>query len=116
MTRAETRDVLAGMSGGEPEAIAKAVGVRDGRLDSSTLPDTTVALVRIAALIAMDAPPASYGRQVGAAFESGASAEDILNVLRAVAPQVGSARVIAAAPELMLAMGMSLPGCTEEDV
>ncbi len=71
---------------------------------------TTVALVRIATLIALDAPPASYGRQVAIALEAGASAEDILGVLRAVAPQVGTARVVAAAPELMLALGMTLPG------
>ena len=30
-------------------------------------------------------------------------------MLRAVAPQVGGPRVVAAAPELMLAMGLSLP-------
>ena len=73
---------------------------------------TTVALVRIATLIALDAPPASYGRQVAMALEAGASAEDILGVLRAVAPQVGTARVVAAAPELMLALGLTLPEAT----
>ncbi|MDQ2676952.1 MAG: carboxymuconolactone decarboxylase family protein [Actinomycetota bacterium] len=109
MSHRETRDALAGMSGGEPDSIAQAVGLDAGALDVSPLPGRTVALVRIATLIALDAPPASYGRQVAAALESGASPEDILGVLRAVAPQVGTARVVAAAPELMLAMGMSLP-------
>ena len=103
------------MSGGEPDSIAQVVGLREGALDASPLSATTVALVRIATLIALDAPPASYGRQVAVALDSGASPEDILAVLRAVAPQVGSARVVAAAPELMLAMGMSLPGGAEED-
>ena len=103
------------MSGGEPDTIARAVGLREGALDASPLTDTTVALVRIATLIALDAPPASYGRQVAMALDSGASPEDILGVLRAVAPQVGTARVVAAAPELMLAMGMSLPGGVEDD-
>ena len=37
------------------------------------------------------------------------SPEDILGVLRAVAPQVGGPRVIAAAPEIMLALGLALP-------
>ena len=36
-----------------------------------------------------------------------------LGVLRAVAPQVGGPRVIAAAPEIMLALGLSLPDMTE---
>jgi hypothetical protein len=31
-------------------------------------------------------------------------------VLRAIAPQVGGPKVMAAAPEIMLAMGLSLPG------
>ena len=44
-----------------------------------------------------------------AVFDEGASPEDILGVLRAVAPQVGGPRVVAAAPELMLALGLSLP-------
>ncbi len=115
MARRETRDALAGMSGGEPATIAKAVGLREVALDASPLTETTIALVRIATLIALDAPPASYGRQVAMARDSGASPEDILGVLRAVAPQVGTARVVAAAPELMLAMGMSLPGGGEDD-
>jgi alkylhydroperoxidase/carboxymuconolactone decarboxylase family protein YurZ len=35
--------------------------------------------------------------------------EEILGVLRAVAPQVGGPRVIAAGPEIMLALGLPLP-------
>lgn len=114
MSRRETREALAGLSGGEPETVARAIGLREDAPDTSTLPETTVALVRIATLIALDAPPASYGRQVGVALDAGASSEDILGVLRAVAPQVGTARVVAAAPELMLALGMSLPGGEHE--
>jgi len=39
--------------------------------------------------------------------------EDILGVLRALAPQVGTPRVVAAAPELMLALGLALPESTD---
>ena len=73
----------------------------------------TFGLVKIAALIALDAPPASYAWQVANAIEGGASADDILGVLRAVAPQVGGPRAIAAAPEIMLALGLSLPDGAE---
>lgn len=97
------------MAGGEPESIARAVGIREPAVEHSPLTPRTAALVRIATLIALDAPPASYGRQVTMAIEAGATSEDILAVLRTVAPQVGIARVIAAAPELMLALGMTLP-------
>src|SRR5687768_3316190 len=113
MTRQETREALAGMSGGEPEVIARTVGLREPAVDYPPLTPRAVALVRIAALIALDAPPASYGREVTTAIEAGVTSEHILAVLRAVAPQVGTARVIAAAPELMLALGMTLPGGDE---
>jgi alkylhydroperoxidase/carboxymuconolactone decarboxylase family protein YurZ len=63
-------------------------------------------LVKIAALIALDAPSASYIGQVEFAREAGVDADEILHVLVAVAPQVGLPRAIAAAPELMLALGL----------
>ena len=47
----------------------------------------TFALVKIAALIALDAPPASYAWQVGNALNEGVSPEDMLAVLRAIAPR-----------------------------
>jgi alkylhydroperoxidase/carboxymuconolactone decarboxylase family protein YurZ len=40
----------------------------------------------------------------------GVTPEDILGVLVAVAPQVGGPRVIAAAPEIMLALGLDIDG------
>jgi 4-carboxymuconolactone decarboxylase len=59
--------------------------------------------------LSLDAPPASYLWQVSNALDSGASPADILGVLRAVAPQVGGPRVIGAAPEIMVALGLALP-------
>ena len=73
----------------------------------------TFSLVQIAALIALDAPPASYAWQIANALEADATAEDILGVLRAVALQVGGPRAVAAAPEIMLALGLSLPSGDE---
>ena len=75
----------------------------------SGLDSRSFALVKIAALIAMDAPPASYVWQVANALAEGATPEDILGVLVAVAPQVGGPRVVAAAPEIMVALGLTLP-------
>jgi alkylhydroperoxidase/carboxymuconolactone decarboxylase family protein YurZ len=47
--------------------------------------------------------------QVTAALASGATPRDILGVLTAIAPQVGMPRVVAAAPEIMLALELDLP-------
>jgi 4-carboxymuconolactone decarboxylase len=105
----ETQETLSGISGGDLELLEGAMGLREAAREESRLDPRTFALVKIAALIALDAPPASYAWQVGNALGEGATPEDILGVLHAIAPQVGGPKVIAAAPEIMLALGLSLP-------
>jgi alkylhydroperoxidase/carboxymuconolactone decarboxylase family protein YurZ len=105
---ADTHQTLSGISAGDTDVIEKAIGLRELNREGSTLDPRTFALVKIAALIALDAPPASYGWQVANALAEGATPEDLLGVLRAVAPQVGGPKVVAAAPEIMLAMGLPL--------
>ena len=63
------------------------------------------ALLRIAALIALDAAPPSYMSAVEAGLEAGASYDEIVGTLIAVIPIVGVARVVSAAPNLALALG-----------
>jgi 4-carboxymuconolactone decarboxylase len=108
-----THEMLAGISAGDAQILETAIGLREGQLEASGLEPSTFALVKIAALIALDAPPASYAWQVANAIEDGATPEEILGVLIAVASQVGGPRVIAAAPEIMLALGLSLPDGAE---
>jgi len=109
----ETHSTLSDLSRGGIEILEAAVGLRESHLEATGLDSRTFALVKIAALIALDAPPASYAWQVANALEDGATPEDILGVLRAVGPQVGGPRVVAAAPEIMVALGLSLPETDE---
>jgi alkylhydroperoxidase/carboxymuconolactone decarboxylase family protein YurZ len=106
---ADTHQTLSGIATGDSEVMETVMGLRELNREGSGLDDRSFALVKIAALIAMDAPPASYVWQVGNALEAGVTPEDILGVLFAVAPQVGGPRVIAAGPEIMLALGLPLP-------
>lgn len=106
---AETHQTLSGISAGDADILEKAIGLRELNREGSGLDGRTFALVKIASLIALDAPPASYAWQVANAIDEGVTPEDIVGVLKAVAPQVGGPRVIAAAPEIMLALGLSLP-------
>jgi len=108
VVEAETHQKLSGISAGNLEILESAVGLRELNREGSGLDGRTFALVKIAALIALDAPPASYAWQIANALEEGATPEDFIGVLRAVAPQVGGPRVIAAAPEIMVAMGLPL--------
>ena len=65
-------------------------------LEASSLDPETLTLVRIAALVAVDAPAASYLLNLAAASEIGIDAEQVRGVLAAVAPIVGTARVASA--------------------
>jgi len=104
-----TRDALSGLAVGDVDVLSQAAGFREAEQKDSSLDPASFGLVKIAALIALDAPPASYLWQVTAALEAGATPAQILGVLRAVAPQVGVPKVVAAAPEIMLALGLALP-------
>ena len=104
-----TRNTLAGLSEGDVDLLEEGLKAREQWQQASGLDPRTYSLVKIAALIAQDAPPASYLWQVANALDSGATPSEIVGVLRAIAPQVGGPRCVAAAPEIMVALGLSLP-------
>jgi alkylhydroperoxidase/carboxymuconolactone decarboxylase family protein YurZ len=110
---AATRDALLGLAVGDADVLREAVDIREAEQQSSGLDPVTFGLVKVAALIALDSPPASYMWQIANALDAGATPAEILGVLRAVAPQVGGPKIIAAAPEIMVALGLSLPADRE---
>ena len=77
-------------------------------IEASNLDAETLMLVRIAALVAVDAPPASYLLNLGAASELDINAEQVRDVLAAVAPIVGTARVVSATSKIMRALALEL--------
>jgi alkylhydroperoxidase/carboxymuconolactone decarboxylase family protein YurZ len=74
-------------------------------IEASTLEAKELMLVRIAALIAVNAPPASYLLNLGAASELGIDLDDVRGVFAAVAPIVGTPRVLHAAGNVFRALG-----------
>ena len=86
-------------------------------IEASTLDEESLMLVRIAALVAVDAPPSSYLLNIGAAGDVGIDAEQVQGVLAAVAPIVGTARIASAAGNMMRALGFAeeLAELAEED-
>lgn len=65
-------------------------------------------LVRVAALVASDAPPLSYLANARLASDVGITIDDVQSVLVAVAPIVGTARVVAAAGNITRALGFAI--------
>src|SRR3984893_17772200 len=103
-----TRDTLAGLSMGDLGVLGELKEYRAAEQEQSGLDGRTFSLVKIAALIALDAPPASYLWQVEQVRDAGATPRGFVGILRAVMPQVGGPRATAAAPELMVALGIEL--------
>jgi alkylhydroperoxidase/carboxymuconolactone decarboxylase family protein YurZ len=105
---AATEEKLARLAMSDPEMLLAGLEARADWQATSGLDGRTYSLAKIATLIALDAPPASYLWQVANAVAAGCTAQDILGVLIAVAPQVGGPRTVAAAPEIMVALGLML--------
>jgi alkylhydroperoxidase/carboxymuconolactone decarboxylase family protein YurZ len=69
---------------------------------------------RIAALVAVDAPAASYLAHVGPAMDAGVTVEQLQNILIAVAPIVGTARTASAAANITAALGIVIVAAEAE--
>jgi alkylhydroperoxidase/carboxymuconolactone decarboxylase family protein YurZ len=70
-------------------------------------------LVRLAALIAVDAPEAAFASTIRAALRSGVSPGQVVDVLMAIARTVGIARVVAASPRIGAALGLEIDPALE---
>ena len=76
-------------------------------IEASSLDAETLMLVRIAALIAVDAPPVSYAFNLAAAGDLQIDPEQVRGVLAAVAPIVGTARVASATGNIVSALELA---------
>ena len=96
--------MLEQMVDSNPELFEGLVGLQLQNIENSGLDPRVHAMVRLASLISVGAPPASFAWQVSLARESGVTADEIAGVLVAVAPTAGLPRVMAAAPEIKAAL------------
>ncbi len=65
-------------------------------------------IARLAAMVAVDAPPISYFASASAIQESGLTTEDIQGVMIAVAPVTGAPRVMSAGGHILRALGIAV--------
>lgn len=79
-----------------------------GSLERSSLDPVALMQVRIAALVAVDAPPLSYLLNLSFASELGVTSEQIEGILVAIAPIVGTTRIVAAAGAIEEALGIAI--------
>ncbi len=74
-------------------------------LDNSDLSARELMIARIAALVAIDASAASYALNALPATDSGITLDDVEGILVAVAPVVGTARIVSAAANIAEGLG-----------
>jgi len=76
-------------------------GMTTEAFEASGLDHDTLVLVWLAALVALDAPTESYLMNLAAASQTAVSVERLHQVLTAIAPIVGTARVVSATSRIM---------------
>jgi 4-carboxymuconolactone decarboxylase len=92
----------------DEQCIRSLLGIRLSGDKTAGLDPKTHALVRLAALIALGASGVSYGWAVDAALAAGATADEIVGTLIAVAPITGLARVVSATPAVARSIGYDI--------
>ncbi len=111
---AEYEERLRSLAISDERFVQSVLGIGLDTIDQSRLDPKTHALVRLGALLAIDAAPSSYQSIVETAVTAGASVDEIVGAVVAVAPLTGIARVVSAAPELALALGYDVDKALEE--
>ena len=108
MTQTAPDNALDSIAAGDMPVLETVFAMQLDALERSGMDAETYVLVRLAALVAMDAPPVSYAFTIGAAADAGVTLPQAQSVLIALAPLVGTARITAAAGNIVRAMaGMS---------
>jgi 4-carboxymuconolactone decarboxylase len=106
--------LLRGLAAGDETLLQSVLavppqGARPTRLTRAAgLPPATRALVVLAALLAANGSTTSLRWAVELGDQAGVEHEEVIAVLATVAAVVGSARVVAAAPRLALAIGYDI--------
>ena len=102
-----SESALSSIAAGDAPVLERLVAMNLDSMEHSQLDQKTYFLVRLAALVAMDAAPVSYLINLGMAADSGVEVEDAQGMLIAIAPVVGTARVASAAGKVLRAFGLA---------
>jgi 4-carboxymuconolactone decarboxylase len=101
------RESLIGLAQGDATKLGFLQGVIENSYKESGLDPQTFMLVRMAALATLDAAPASWLMNIAVSGEAGLEPERILGTLIAIAPVIGTARIVSAAGNIIKAFELS---------
>lgn len=106
--------ILAKLAIADDVYYATLLSGESSNVTESHLDDKTHALVRIGALVAVDAAAPGYMWTIETARRRGASDDEIVGCLIAALPALGVARIVSAAPKLALALGFDVTSGLED--
>jgi alkylhydroperoxidase/carboxymuconolactone decarboxylase family protein YurZ len=104
-------DVLRSLAIEDPQ-LGKHLLERD-EIGPVLLDPKTVALARLAALVAIGGALPTYCALIDAAIGMGATPEEIVEVLMTIVPTVGLPRAVSAAPSVAMALGYDVDDALE---
>ena len=104
--QADSEQTLSRVANGDAPVLEQLLAMNLDSMLLSGLDEQSYNLVRLAALVAMDAAPVSYLVNLEMAAESGITLDQARGTLVAIAPIVGSARVASAAGNILRAYGL----------
>jgi 4-carboxymuconolactone decarboxylase len=104
-------DVLRSLAIEDPQ-LADHLAER-GEIALAVLDSKTIALARLAALVAIGGALPTYSALTDAAIGMGATPDEIVGVLVAIVPTVGLPRAVSAAPSVAMALGYDVDDALE---
>ena len=105
-TITDPNETLKVLSEGDMSVLDTLMRMTEVAMEESKLDPEDFMLVRIAALAALDAAPASWLLNLKVSGEAGLTPERILGTLIAISPLVGTARIVSAAGSIVQALGL----------
>jgi len=103
------------MAKGDAPVLEALADINAVSLERTDLDPASLILIRLAALVAVDAPASSYLLHLGPAAQTGVTLDQAQDVLVAVAPIVGTPRTLAAAAKIVEALGLAIELAEAED-
>jgi alkylhydroperoxidase/carboxymuconolactone decarboxylase family protein YurZ len=94
--------------------VEDGAGLRLGLAGASALDPKTAALLQLGVFVTIGSPAVCLEWSTGRALAAGATAEEIADVLVAIAPLAGLGRVVCAAPQVAIALGYDVDAALEE--
>jgi alkylhydroperoxidase/carboxymuconolactone decarboxylase family protein YurZ len=94
--------------------VEREAGLALGLGRTLALDPKTASLLQVGVSVALGAPAVSLEWSATRALAAGASADEIADVLLAIAPVAGLGRIVAAAPDLAIALGYDVAAALEE--